>query len=58
VEVPLAPGREEVKIWSEDACRRAGDNLAFAIPHVEEALIASVEPERPPGAAWYSRVAS
>lgn len=56
--IPLAPGVDEINVRTEDTARRLADNLAFALPRVEDALVATVEPERPPGAAWYSRIAS
>ncbi len=56
--VPLVPGRDEIIVRSEDICRRLADNLAFSIERLEPELLALVEPERPPGRAWYSAVAS
>ena len=49
-EVARAVGR------SEAACRRFGDNLACSVARLEPLLVAAVEPHRPPGCAWFSRV--
>jgi hypothetical protein len=54
--VPIAPERDQVRVWSEAACRRFGDNLACSVARIEPMLVAAIEPHRPRGRAWFSRV--
>jgi hypothetical protein len=55
--IPLAPGCTKLRTWTEATTRRLADNLAAAVAALEPHLLAAVEPHRPPGAAWFSRVA-